>query len=711
MVGSGLGRRRRGLASALLAVLAVCGLAWLLASGPAAAQTAAGEPSLRVRLLLDLLADPEVQAWLAGQRAAAPGGAAEQPTATPAGYVAGRLDANRANRARLAEAAPALPAELSRVLLVFGSEFEERGLWPVLLLVLAFASLGFGLEWLFRWALRDAARWLIARPLDTARQRLEAVAIWCGYGTGVIASFAVGSIGVFLALDWPPLLREIVLGYLFVLLLVRLSLVLGRLVLAPGGERFRILPMTTPEAWFWHRRLGVGVGWTAFGWVSVGLLRTLGVSADVLALIALLFGFGLLLLGLEAVWRRPRDQAIAGQPRRFGGRERALGLSAYFVALFLLWAVGAMPVFALALLVFLLPLALRLAQRGSDHLLQPAAAAEPSMAAALLGRGLRVVLIIAAALLLAKAWQLDLGELVTQDALVARLARGAISALIILLLAELAWQALKVLIDSRLAAAQAVEGIESEEARKRARLRTLLPILRNVVVAVLAGMSVLMALSALGVEIGPLVAGAGVVGVAVGFGAQTLVKDIISGMFFLLDDAFRIGEYIQSGSYKGTVESFSLRSVKLRHHRGPLYTVPFGELSAIQNMSRDWVIDKLTIGVAYDTDLDKARKLIKQVGKELAADPEIAPNIIESLKMQGVEQFGDFAIELRLKLTTKPGQQFMIRRRAFSLIKKAFDANGIKFAFPTVQVAGGETAGAAAARQALDLAAKPAEQS
>jgi len=99
------------------------------------------------------------------------------------------------------------------------------------------------------------------------------------------------------------------------------------------------------------------------------------------------------------------------------------------------------------------------------------------------------------------------------------------------------------------------------------------------------------------------------------------------------------------------------------------------------------------------------------VGKELAADPEIAPNIIESLKMQGVEQFGDFAIELRLKLTTKPGQQFMIRRRAFSLIKKAFDANGIKFAFPTVQVAGGETAGAAAARQALDLAAKPAEQS
>ena len=142
----------------------------------------------------------------------------------------------------------------------------------------------------------------------------------------------------------------------------------------------------------------------------------------------------------------------------------------------------------------------------------------------------------------------------------------------------------------------------------------------------------------MGIEIGPLIAGAGVVGVAIGFGAQTLVKDIISGMFYLLDDAFRIGEYIQSGNYKGTVESFSLRSVKLRHHRGPLYTVPFGVLGAVENMSRDWVIDKLQIGVTYDSDLEKARKLIKKIGQELASDPEMAPNIIETLKMQGVEQ-------------------------------------------------------------------------
>jgi moderate conductance mechanosensitive channel len=171
----------------------------------------------------------------------------------------------------------------------------------------------------------------------------------------------------------------------------------------------------------------------------------------------------------------------------------------------------------------------------------------------------------------------------------------------------------------------------------------------------------------------------------------------------LLDDAFRVGEYIQSGSHKGTVESFSLRSVKLRHHRGPLTTVPFGELGAVQNFSGDWVIDKLSVSLTYDTDLDKAKKLIKQIGKDLAADPEFAPHILEPLKMQGVEQFGDFAIQVRLKMMTKPGEQFVIRRRAYALIKKAFDANGIRFAFPTVQVAGGGEPTAAAAYKALEL--------
>jgi small-conductance mechanosensitive channel len=236
--------------------------------------------------------------------------------------------------------------------------------------------------------------------------------------------------------------------------------------------------------------------------------------------------------------------------------------------------------------------------------------------------------------------------------------------------------------------------VSIEEGQRRARLRTLLPILRNMLFVVIVVIAAMMGLSSLGVEIGPLIASAGVVGVAIGFGAQTLVKDVISGVFYLLDDAFRVGEYIQSGNYRGVVESFSLRSVKLRHQNGPLFTVPFGVLGAVQNMSRDWAIEKLTIGVTYDTDIDKARKIIKKVGQELKADPELAAGILEPLKMQGVQAFGDFAVQLRMKMMTRPGDvQYLARRRALALIKKAFDANGINFAYPTVQVAGGNVSG------------------
>jgi moderate conductance mechanosensitive channel len=142
--------------------------------------------------------------------------------------------------------------------------------------------------------------------------------------------------------------------------------------------------------------------------------------------------------------------------------------------------------------------------------------------------------------------------------------------------------------------------------------------------------------------------------------------------------------------------------VKLRHHRGPVYTVPFGQLGAVQNMSRDWAIDKFQIGVTYDTDLDRARKLIKKPGLELAEDPEYTRHIVEPLKMQGVEQFGDYALQIRCKMTTRPGEQFVVRRKALARIKQNFDDKGVRFALPTVQVAGGEETAPAAARHVIE---------
>ena len=220
---------------------------------------------------------------------------------------------------------------------------------------------------------------------------------------------------------------------------------------------------------------------------------------------------------------------------------------------------GRQPAFWLGVVAVALPAAIGVTQRSVNHILRPpgvdADTGPPRVRAVILERGLRAALIIGAALLLAHAWQVDLVDLTASDTLFTRLMRGAVSAIVIVLLADFAWHVMKAVIDRRLVEAQNLGEPNTEDARRRARARTLLPILRNVLFVTLLAMAAMMALAALGVEIGPLIAGAGVIGVAIGFGAQTVVKDVISGMFYLLDDAFRVGEYVQSGSYKGTVES------------------------------------------------------------------------------------------------------------------------------------------------------------
>ncbi|WP_428927592.1 mechanosensitive ion channel family protein [Marinibacterium sp. SX1] len=218
------------------------------------------------------------------------------------------------------------------------------------------------------------------------------------------------------------------------------------------------------------------------------------------------------------------------------------------------------------------------------------------------------------------------------------------------------------------------------------RLATLLPLFRGAILAVVVVTIALIALLELGVNVGPLFAGAGVVGIAIGFGAQTLVRDIFSGAFFLIDDAFRKGEYIDLGNVKGTVEKISVRSFQLRHHLGALQTVPFGEIQVLTNYSRDWVIMKLPLRVTYDTDVEKVRKLIKKLGQQLLDDPVIGENFIQPLKSQGVIEMQDSAMIIRVKFMTKPGDQWLVRKKVYEEIRALFAREGIKFAHREVTV-------------------------
>lgn len=218
------------------------------------------------------------------------------------------------------------------------------------------------------------------------------------------------------------------------------------------------------------------------------------------------------------------------------------------------------------------------------------------------------------------------------------------------------------------------------------RSETLLPLVRSFLLVFLFSCVVLMILSIMGVEIAPLLAGAGIVGIAVGFGAQKLVQDVISGIFFLLDDAFRRGEYIEAAGLRGTVERISIRSITLRHHLGAIQTIPFSEMATVSNLSRDWITKKLEFRLDYRTDVEKVRKLIKKVGQKMLLHPEYGQHFLLPLKSQGVTRVEESALIFRMKFTCVPGEQWVIRREAFRLVQESLKANGIEFAHRSVHV-------------------------
>ncbi|WP_299367910.1 mechanosensitive ion channel domain-containing protein [uncultured Tateyamaria sp.] len=262
--------------------------------------------------------------------------------------------------------------------------------------------------------------------------------------------------------------------------------------------------------------------------------------------------------------------------------------------------------------------------------------------------------------------------------------------IVILFIGYIAYNAFRIWIDNKIREEQGdlVEAELGDEGggSSASRLATLLPLFRNFVLLVIVLTILLIVLMELGINVGPLFAGAGIVGVAVGFGSQSLVRDIFSGAFFLFDDAFRKGEYIDVGGVKGTVENISVRSFQLRHHLGALHTIPFGEIQVLTNYSRDWVIMKLPLRVTYDTDVEKVRKLIKNLGVALLDDPVIGDNFIQPLKSQGVIEMQDSAMIIRVKFMTKPGDQWLVRKKVYEEIRALFEREGIKFAHREVTV-------------------------
>ena len=521
------------------------------------------------------------------------------------------------------------------------------------------------------------------------------------------------------------------------------AVMVARFVLAPTRPHLRLCAVDDRTAWFLTWRIGLIFGWSAFG---SSLLMWTWEFARPLGEGSLGFWISVIFHGLMALTIWQARAGITGMVLGRGehgpawSRFAALWPTIAIVLVVLQWlvvelfaATGNLESLSVTTLnvSLALVLALPLAELAIPALVEAiwpddpeqdqalrAAHKETQLGLVRCGRTLTVLVLV---FVVARLWGLDLRDLASQG-VGAQFAGALVEVFLIGIVAYGLWELLEIMADRQIAIERAALGIdgegeeqfEGEGGQGGTRLGTIMPLVRRIGQVIILALALLAVLGQIGVNITPLLAGAGIVGLAVGFGAQALVKDIISGVFFLIDDAFRKGEYIDIGTVKGTVESISIRSMQLRHHNGPLNTIPFGEIRHLTNFSRDWVMMKLPLRVTYDTDVEKLRKLIKKLGQDLLQDPELGPKFLLPLKSQGVIQMEDSAMIVRVKFMTRPGDQWLLRNKVFARIRELFEREGIRFAHRevTVRIADHEAgkplseaekeAAAAAARSAVE---------
>lgn len=530
-------------------------------------------------------------------------------------------------------------------------------------------------------------------------------------GLLVFALVAVAALLAFTESHGPT--RATAFGLLGALVAFRALVMASHFLLNPGHKRHRMNDMSDADAAFLHRWMKIIAAIGTFGFVGCAILALLGEPGAQHDLLLQTTGLALVasviyaaIRGREALTSAILVFDVSSPVRRVLARLTPTLTVVAVALIFLLYTVSSLldvmlpPVAGLVTIAMLVlvPYVDAVLERSAVYRRRYGDEADEGggTVATVMIRAARLLLWIASFLILAEVWSVDLRAAATAG-VGDRISSALVDIGFAWFAAYLGWEFARIAIDRRISSEAGAESAAPAEhgdmgGAGASRLATLLPLVKRAIQITIGVITVMITLSALGVDIGPLLAGAGVVGIAVGFGAQTLVRDVVSGAFFLLDDAFRVGEYVDVGSVKGTVEKISVRSFRLRHHRGPLHTVPFGEIRQLTNFSRDWVIMKLEFRVPFDTDPDRVRKIFKQIGQDLLANPELGPDFIEPFKSQGVFTLDDSALVIRGKFMAKPGKQFVARREIYNAVQRAFAAAGIRFADRrvTVQVADSE---------------------
>ena len=552
--------------------------------------------------------------------------------------------------------------------------------------------IGGSVEWLYWTYAYGPLRALQATVARSPRQALRLGLRRLLLLVAGVLLFTGATIAASAGLDWPEGVHEAVVVVTLWLMVVRLSWAVVVTVLAPGRSARRLVPVPARQVpWMAAAALAAALLGSAARFMP-DLVEQVGHAPHSAGVMRLVLGSTTALVLLAGAF------AFFGRPAQAGGKRlrlpvfpRSFVVAALVVMAYAVWLLGSASIATIAIVVAVV-LVLLLVSRGmvfyfwSGRWAHPdgegdtPAADDPAttLLPHIVLSAARFIVVTLGLGACAIALDTPITELATRQGPLVRFAFSLLGVAALALLTHLLWMAIRTTIDQRLRSIGPLD--PHGEPNPQARLLTLLPLLRMSAAAALGVMLLLSSLWAVGIEITPLLAGAGVIGLALGFGAQALVRDVIAGIFFLAEDAFRVGEYIESGTTtKGTVERITLRTVALRHHNGPLHFVPYGALGTVRNNSRDWVIEKFNLPLPIDVDSETVRKLIKKVGEGMLLDEEVGHLLREPLKGKlsridpGVKVF-------RCKFETTPGKQFDVRAQAIRRLEAALKAAGIDFA-------------------------------
>lgn len=581
----------------------------------------------------------------------------------------------------------------------------------ILLVLLA----GFLAELIARRILRRQCRAVENQQADIIPLRVLLSAVRIFLEIIPIAVFAAAAYAMlpFAAMSYEP--RLIALTLINASVLARIILAVFRIVLIPRAPSLRVLSITEESSFYlyiWIRRIaGLGV----YGYfileavllagapeaLHVFLLKFLGLAVTAMLVVLVLQN-----KNEVAVWlhgeKAPPGRADEKEFRR-GARRMLLTLRnrlgdfwhiaavVVIVGVFAAWVLEIEGAFlflvsGLAMTIAVIGAAFllaRLVHKGVDRLFQISEdikAAYPDLESRVnryqpAVRGvLKGVVYVVAAFAVLHVWGLG-----TLDWLFSSAGAVVVGDLVTLLLiiagAFLLWEIVSAFIERSLAR-------EAAEGGGNTRKQTLLPLLKNVVRIVLVIIGGMLVLSQLGVNIAPLLAGAGILGLAIGFGAQTLVKDVITGAFLLLEDAITVGDWVEAGGHSGTVEHLSVRTVKLRDLSATVHVVPFGEVTTVSNYNRDYGYALIDAGVAYRENYGQVVQALQDVAVELRNDELLGSYIIGDLELFGLNDLGDSAVEIRVRIKTLPMRHFGVRRAFLERMKRVFDERGIEIPFP-----------------------------